>query len=158
MTEVKADLTTPDIYELVENVELVGVRFLEVSGRAKPEPEEDDKEPIVDIKVQEAHGTDNIGVRFRIEVDHPQAIYQVEIGLSYKTQVEYEHARAVLENFIERVAIMTAFPYLREAVSTTAAKLELDVPILGILRQGDFSLGQPSEDVTESDGPLATEH
>ncbi|WP_426997999.1 hypothetical protein [Pseudarthrobacter sp. N5] len=135
--------STPDIYELVKNVDLAGVRYLEVSGRAKPQ-HEDDREPRVSINVQETHDLNNIQVRFRFQVDHAQAIYETEIALSYVTSENYEHERPVLEDFIERVAVMAVFPYAREAVSTTAAKLELDVPILGILRLGEFSLGSGS--------------
>ncbi|WP_429388892.1 hypothetical protein [Paenarthrobacter sp. TE4293] len=99
----------------------------------------------MNIHVQEAHGPRTLDVRFRVEVENHQATYEVELALRYETEIDYDHSRAVVEDFIERVAIMSAFPYVREAVSTTAAKLELDVPILGILRQGEFRLGQPSE-------------
>ena len=137
---------TPDIHEFVGNVELTGIRFLDISGRAKSDPDEDQTRSDVDISVQESHGPSYLQVRFRVAVENHQATYGVELALQYETEVEYEHDRAVLEDFIERVAIMSAFPYIREAVSTTAAKLELDVPILGILRQGEFKLGQAASE------------
>lgn len=137
--------TTPDIYELVKNVDLTGVRYLEVSGRAKPEREEE-RETRISIKVQQTNDLNNIHVRFHFQVDHAQAVYNAEIALTYVTAQNYEHELSVLEDFIERVAVMAVFPYAREAVSTMAAKLELDVPILGILRLGEFTLGSASSD------------
>jgi len=45
-----------------------------------------------------------------------------------------------LVDFIERVAIMAAFPFLREAIARMASRLEVDVPLIGLLKTGQFQL------------------
>ena len=40
---------------------------------------------------------------------------------------------------------MTLVPYLRESVHTTAARLGVKVPMLGIVRQGDFTLSRKKD-------------
>lgn len=140
-------LHKPDVRELVSNVELIGVKYLQISGQAKPQEEEprpeteDISSADVHFSVQESHGPAAIEVRFKVHVDHPQAQYDVELATRYASQVEYDLEQDVVRDFIEKVAVMAAFPYVREAISSMAARLELEVPILGVLRQGEFSLG-----------------
>ncbi len=90
-------------------------------------------------------------MRFRVLVEHTQASYAIEVGTRYTTEEPVDLEPSVLRDFIEKVAIMAAFPFIREGVATTAAKLEVEVPIMGILRQGEFSLGELAESVHASE-------
>lgn len=135
----------PDIRELLQFADLVGVRFLEVRGTAKPEPGDEDAHSQVSFQVREIHAEDRIEVRFKAGVDHYQAVYEFEVATLYKFSRPIDFDESLIRNFIEMVAIMAAFPYIREVLSTTAARLELDVPILGILRQGEFSMDEVTE-------------
>ena len=140
----------PDIHGLVQRVELVGIQFLEVYGRLREGPQ-DEVDTDVKINVKESHGPNAIEVRFRVLVEHTQASYAIEVGTRYTTEEPVDLEPSVLRDFIEKVAIMAAFPFIREGVATTAAKLEVEVPIMGILRQGEFSLGELAESVHASE-------
>lgn len=47
---------------------------------------------------------------------------------------------AVVAEFIERVGLMAVFPFLREAVFTTASRLGVPPPVVEILRAGEASV------------------
>lgn len=143
-------LPSPDIYELVSSIDLVGIKFLHISAQAKENPPEDESTVELGMKIQESHGEDTLEVRFRVQVDHSEANYEVELASRYASKDRFEFSEEVLRDFIERVAIMAVFPYIREAISSMAARLELEVPILGMLRQGEFKLGTPKNRNPES--------
>ena len=44
--------------------------------------------------------------------------------------------QAAIHSFIEKVALMAARPFLREGIATIAARMELPVPVLGLMKQG----------------------
>lgn len=44
--------------------------------------------------------------------------------------------QAAIHSFIEKVAIMAAWPFLREDIATIAARMELPILMLGLIKQG----------------------
>jgi hypothetical protein len=138
------DLTTVnEIGELVPLIELKGIRFLETSSRLKEhDPDADMSGADMKISVQENHTDSLFDIRVGVVVDHPQADYMVKVGVQYATNEPVEVAPGVLRDMIEKLAIMAVFPYLREGIASLAARLEVTVPMLGIMRQGEFQLGE----------------
>ena len=49
---------------------------------------------------------------------------------------------AVVALFLEQVGVMATFPYLRECIGTSAARLGVTPPVLGLLRRGDVTFGR----------------
>lgn len=135
----------PNVNELLQHAELRGVQFLQVAGRLKENAtDEDTAETDVRIQVAESREDDRIEVRFLVTVSHQKAEFVVEVATRYSYDQPLDVSDEVVREFIEKVAIMAAYPFVREGVATTSARLELDPPILGLLRQGEFQLGEPS--------------
>lgn len=143
----------PTVEELVELIELTGLRCFEVSGRRhETEPdgsgEESADEPTaeaetageVSIQVMETHGPDFITARLRMTVEAKDADFVADFGLRYTSAEPIEPTQEAIKALLERVSVMSAWPFLREAVATTAARMELPVPVLGMVRQGQFRL------------------
>lgn len=142
MTSPTETLSVNSAAELLEYVELKGIIVYEVHGLRGPRPDAEDEHPDVSISVQERHDDNFIEPRFRMIVTDGNAQYTVDVGTRYEMSQPVRLAKAVLKEFIERVAVMAAFPFLRESIATTAARMELGVPVLGLLRAGSFSLDE----------------
>lgn len=132
---------------LLELVELADIVIYEVHGVRRDSADENN----VVISVQERHDEKFIEPRFRMIVTDSNAQYTADVATRYVLTRPIELPRPVLREFIERVAIMAAFPFIRESIATTAARMELGVPVLGLLRAGSFTLdeGDLQETATE---------
>lgn len=150
MTSVEDDATLASkaaraietVEELVAHIDLVGVRTYEVSGK-RAEPVEVDARPTeanMSIQVLENHGPEQIETRFRATVEGRDGDFAVDLGVLYRFDEPLELSRDAIEGLLERVAIMAAWPFIREAVATTAARMELEVPLLGLMKQGAFTV------------------
>ncbi len=170
MSTEPTDLRPPRVVETVEElvglIELTGVRCFEIAGRrtedepsASPETADDDGEQgptsadaLADgessLQVRETHGPDNIAVRFRLTVEAGDADYVADFGLGYSFAEPLELRPEAIQGLLERVSVMSAWPFLREAIATTAARMELTVPVLGMVRQGQFRLQRLEEPAT----------
>ncbi len=63
-----------------------------------------------------------------------------------------EASDAIITEFVERVGVMSVYPYLRESITQSGAKLGLDRPVLKLLRPGDIHIT-----VEDSDGDESTD-
>lgn len=133
-----------DIHDLVKGIELVGIKYRGIGGDIRV-PDTALTETEVQIDVQEQHDEEHLEVRFLAKIETQEAEYRCQVSTHYVGLDFTVYSQAVITDFIERVAVMAAFPYIREAVASTAARLELDVPMLGILRLGEFHVAQASE-------------
>lgn len=138
------------VEELVEHIELTGLRAFEISGKRAdpapgatlPEPRED-SHPVaaaVAMEIMESHTSDSIQTRFRAIVQHDDGDYVADFGLSYTFSEPLSLSEEAVHGLLSRVAVMSAWPFIREAVASTAARMELEVPILGLVKQGQFEL------------------
>lgn len=137
---VEAPRKLETIHELVEVAELSGVRFEELSSRRPEKDRERPEDTPVGMEVRHHQGPESLVVRFRMTVTHPQADYVAEVGTYFTLSEPVEFSTDIVVEFIERVAVMAAYPFLREAIATMAARLEVDVPMLGLLKAGQFQL------------------
>lgn len=121
---------------------LIGINFNEVTGRRKEDRSAEDSEVSTSIQTQERHAASSCSCRFALTVDHPEADYLIEVEIHYEFDDEMGWSEELLRGLVEEIAIMAAFPYLREGLAGIAARLGVDVPFLGILRRGEFSMGE----------------
>lgn len=128
--------------EAARAANLTGINFLEVSGRRKEERSPAEDEVNISIRTQEQHTSSSCACRFAVAVDHPEADYLVEVEIRYDFDDDIDWSEDLIRGLVEEIAIMAAFPYLREGVAGIAARLGADVPFLGILRRGEFSMGE----------------
>ena len=135
-------LAIESLPQLVDHLEVIGVRFLELSGRRVwDRPKGFGTESDISLSVRKRPSS--LGVRFKMEVEHRKADYAVEVEARFRADQPLDYSEELAAQFIERVAIMTAFPFLREAVATLAARLAVSVPVLGLIRAGQFQITPP---------------
>lgn len=149
------------IEELLEILSLVAMKPFEHSALLTEQPETTDpsgqpKEAPADTGDAGPTADTSLGfsdylsetemhLRFRLQVKHAGATYVADIASVYLMSEPIALNRSVLIEFAERVGIMSVFPYLRESISTSAARMGLTAPLVGLLRPGDFRIEPPAE-------------
>jgi hypothetical protein len=133
-----------DIVDLVRLSDLVDVTLLRVAGERHEGS--DVPEPSESMQVLQHADQEHIEVRCQMEVVTAEGRYVADVGSTYDFSEPLQVDRAVLEEFTGRVAVMAVYPFVREAIHQTAARLRLPAPLLGLLRQGQVEL-------TREDGP-----
>lgn len=159
MSEAPASRAVATVEELIQFIELTGLRTFEISGKrseddspaadADTRPSQSDEaaaaeeesaaaEAEISVEIMESHTADHIITRFRATVEARDADFVADVGLRYTFTEPLDLAQDAVEGLLNRVAVMSAWPFIREAVATTAARMELEVPVLGLIKQGDF--------------------
>jgi hypothetical protein len=133
------------IADLVSALELSGVHYVEISAR-RVWDRDADTEAAFEMAVQTRVDPTTFAQRFRLAMGHLVADYIVEVETIYTATSPITFKEEAGHEFIERVAVMAAYPFIREAVATSAARLEVEVPVLGLLRAGQFKLGAVSDE------------
>lgn len=90
-----------------------------------------------------AIGTQPARFRYRFRTRHTDefAEYIADVEAIYSTEEETELDAAVSADFAGRVAFMAAYPFIRASIYNSAARLGQSIPVLGIVRQGEFESG-----------------
>ena len=138
MTTHAEPLVVDSAAHLLDFVELTDIVIYELHGVRQ----EGQDEAQIEISVEERHDATSIEPRFRMVVTDSFATYTADVGTRYQANQPLELPKPVVKEFIERVAIMAAYPFIRESIATTAARMQLAVPVLGLLRSGSFSLDE----------------
>jgi len=127
-----------NIADLVQKVELADIRLNEIVGRRRADGahvEEQDGTrvkaaltgSVIEIRLQETHVTE-------------EAVLSADVSALFQTAEPLDVPSDLLTEFTERVGVFTVVPYLREAISTTAARLGVAVPLMQLVRQGSIRL------------------
>lgn len=141
-----------DVAELVGEVELTRVVTYAVIGTRHEEGVEVAEAQDLRVAVRDAER--GFETRFRLSQTTPEAELVADVGAFFTLDSALKASPEAMREFVERVGIMTTFPYLRESLSTTATRLGVPVPILALLRQGQVTVEldphSPSTAVTNS--------
>lgn len=136
-----------DIIQLVGAVELKGVECLQLSAERRADEESgiaplvmEDQETELTFDVHPVQWGRLIEVWFRASVETANAGLVAAYAVLYERGDDDEVPEAVQIEFVERVAVMAVLPYIREAIHGLGARLRVPVPLLPILRQGEFRL------------------
>lgn len=141
MTEEHQLRSVGTLAELVDVVELAGVTVYEQSGKRHETAVAPDGEPNPAIEAFVRGYDGGIETRFTMTYEGPGYVIVSDLALRYEDREEYRLEPSVVPDFLE-VAIMAAYPYLREGVTTSAARLGVDRPVLGMVRRGDIQFGR----------------
>jgi hypothetical protein len=138
-----------DTRQMLDLLVLDDIYFLELSvARTDNSDDEDlDAGPRLDHEIFSRHEPTAMSVRLRTVVEAKDASYQIDVVTDYQSTVAFEAPDAVRRDFIERVALMAMWPYIRVAVSDLAARMRTEAITLGLFKVGDIQLGE----VTETD-------
>lgn len=128
-----------DAIELLQHVELDGIEFYELRGQSmRREVEEFEDEWGIRAAVRLDEGT--LHSRFSLTFSASTAEYFVDLAVRYTFAADIEVPEEVAREFVEKVGIMAAFPYLRENVHGIASRMSHPAPVLGLIKQGQFTL------------------
>lgn len=122
-----------DARQLLELAELSNIVFYEITGRRTLET----NETPLSIQILMRREDLVLEVRARAMVSGAGGEYIADASAIFSLEEPIDASDEVIQEFVERVGVMSVYPYLREAVTSTAAKLGLDRPILKLLRPGD---------------------
>lgn len=129
--------------EMVPLVELTGIRTYALSGRVLEgldAPTTPDAEALPEVGIM-LH-PEWIETRMRMTVRSASAEFHAEIGVRYEFRQPLNLWADVVQEFVVRVGVMAAYPFVREAIYTTAIRMGEDAPVLGLVRAGEFEISQ----------------
>lgn len=134
-----------DIIELVRSVNLTEVRIVESSGIAKfPEGHVSDveipSEGAIDIEVRPVAWGTRLETWFRMVLTSDTSDIRVGVAVLYSRDEDLPISPELGAEFIERVSVMTAFPYLRAQAQRVAADIQVGAISIPVLRQGEFKV------------------
>jgi hypothetical protein len=134
--------------ELLNITELQDVVFYEVSGKRTDE-EDDDPKPL-QLRVLVRTDEKELRVRFQSNLAAHGGAYAVDTEAIFALAKPSRITSGALQEFIERVAMMVVYPYIRAAIDDTAARLSLDRPGLGLLRSNEIQSYREDEKPEET--------
>jgi len=141
--------TIADAKGLLGVGELSGIRVNgfsaeRIAGAAPPVDSEDAEQS---IQVQIGQNPGLIEVRVRLELKTTAAHYQVDAASQFRFPEADDVSEEVAREFAEAVGVMSVYPYLREIIQSSSARLSLPPITLPLLRQGEVNLNpDPSGD------------
>lgn len=138
MTEPETARNVSDIDGLLALTELKAVTFNEVSAR-RADTEDEPNQFRMEVSSLVGDG-DSITVRCRAVVDGAGGAYVAEADGLFSLAERVQIDESVLLEFVERVGVMTVYPYLRTAISDLSARIGHKTPVLRLLRPGDVNL------------------
>jgi hypothetical protein len=125
-----------DAADVLAASELTDIRIYETSARRVPDGTEVEHDE--DFGVQ-AHGNDEyFEVRARLSMTSSDATFVVDVGAIYTFEEPLRLSKTVAQEFISRVGIMAVYPFVREQIFSSARRIGVPSPVLGLLRAGQF--------------------
>lgn len=150
---MSADRRYESARDLLPVLELNRVTAYEIAGKRVPSPETTEITSSMESMIGGEEGVALVfRVRQRVKTDEAEitADFEAEYRLSESGGRISEEAQV---EFAEKVAFMALVPYLRESVHTTAMRLGVRPPLLGMVRQGEFRLRADGDTVVSGDDP-----
>ncbi|MBB1516003.1 hypothetical protein H5398_08490 [Tessaracoccus sp. MC1679] len=144
-----------DVVELLGAVRLVDVRTIQEVAELKLDPaqgnglsalDETSTDGELTIDINPVHWGARIEIWFRARFETPSANLVAAVAVIYERDIDDEVPEDTRTDFIEKVAIMAAYPYLRGALQGLAGKMRMGTFTLDVLRQGEFTMAASEAD------------
>ena len=140
-----------DVVELVNLVDIGNVVVYEERARRVAWSEEElaDLEfPFTTNSLGMIADEHHLRYRFRSIFTDESAEYAADVEIDYVSEQAIGVTPEVQREFAERVAFMAVYPFIRASIFGSASRLGMKAPVLGIVRQGEFALG---DNLTEAE-------
>lgn len=138
-----------DIHQLLGQIRLVDVRLIERHATLTLDPSPDrglaalpdeTSRSKVHLEVNPVSWGKRIETWFRIHAENELATIRCAVAVCYERDSDDDISDEVRREFVEKVSVMAAYPYLRAEVQQQSADLRIGVLTLDLLKQGDFKL------------------
>ncbi|MET3707381.1 hypothetical protein ABIB17_002018 [Arthrobacter sp. UYEF6] len=128
-----------DIQTFVDLVELKDVTVMGLSGALKTDSD-GESETQFELSFAPAFKSAGLRTRFKIEFTNGKATFMADMAAHWEFPHAVSFKADTVIEFAERVAFMTVYPYLRESIASTAARMNQPIPTLGLIKADHFSL------------------
>ena len=153
------------IHQLLDQVSLADIRTIECQGALKISPDEgaglqtlaeNSRETQLSIALNPVLWENLIEIWVRGQVENDRYTASIAVAVIYQRQESDEIPKDVRIEFIEKIVVMAAYPYLRSGLQNLATTLGVGEAPLPNLPQGAFHMsGTDDEDTAASDSPPA---
>lgn len=133
-----------DAADLVAHAELTEIRVYEIGGRRLLGGAEA-SEPAEDFQVQATGDSRHFETRARLILVTNEAELLADVSAVHSFDEDLVISREVAAEFTRRVGIMSVYPFVREQIFTSATRLGVAAPVLGMLRAGQFNIEMSGE-------------
>ncbi len=122
--------------ELLQKTELSEIRTYTLHAeRASRDHDQD-----ADVAISARSDADWLEVRCKMTISSDDADLLIDRAAVFHHSQPLAIPPAVLEDFIERVGVMSVYPYLREGAFTLATNLGVSPPVLALMRAGSVRM------------------
>lgn len=136
-----------DAADLLAHSELTEIRVYEIGGRRVDGTGSESAE---DFQVRATGNTHHFETRARLTLVTAEAELLADLSAVHAFDEELNISKEVAAEFTQRVGIMAVYPFVREQIFTSASRLGVTAPVLGMLRAGQFNI-EMTDDGAESD-------
>lgn len=126
--------------DLVSVAELRGIVWNEQGARRRQPGQNPPIEGDQQLETSANVSAEQVDVRLRVEQWTDDAVLVADIIAAFPLSEPCTVDEQALGQFVERVAVMTAFPFVRESIFTSATRLGVAPPLFTLLRAGSFHL------------------
>ena len=146
--------TIKTVEELIQFVDLKGITPYQLVATRKDAPSYEEVDESFDTKdaagklkmsVLAKPSPSQIELVFVTRIETDEAGCSLELGRRDEHTEELEVSELAIQGLINRVAGMTVWPFIRQSAFSLATQIEVPVPLLGMIRQGDFDAMQDAE-------------
>lgn len=153
--------------ELLELLNLAEIRFYELYAASDDslEPEDAESEPIPEPEEasEEAFSMrtairkrpDGVDYRVEVEVQRFGRTMRADAAAMYAAPQAFDAPAEVIYDFGDNVAMMTVYPYLRQAIGDLAQRLG-DQVVLPVLARGAVSFQRAEDDTNAGPGEVGS--
>lgn len=130
-----------DAAELLSLGELTEIRVYEVAGKRVQDDDGGEAREAADALQIQARGGENwFETRGKMVVQTAEADLVADAAAIFTFREPVQVSQEVATEFIARVGVMAVYPFLREQIHTTASRLGVPAPVVGLLRAGGFQV------------------
>lgn len=146
-----------DARDLLDISELTGIHTWEIRGQRRPDLAADNPDdgitPDVGIRVSDT----SLETRMRVVVRVDGAEITADMAAEYTFDRRCVIGGEVAREFVERVAVMAVYPFIRESIFASASRLGVSAPVLGLIRAGEFRVEPLVAPAVPTSSSLASE-
>lgn len=128
------------VQDLLDGLELIEIRPVEVLGTSRGEETADANGAVeFTFKVSQPEELDSVSVEVVAEARSGKTILRCSYIFRYNLgkQISLDND-AVREDFLNKIVIFHATPYIREGLDSLAARLHVSAPLLPLLKVTDI--------------------
>lgn len=149
VTEERPPVHVESVVDLLSKTELTEIRTYLLQGERAEHGEPEGS----GMAISARGDSDWVEVRCRMTVQTEEADLVVDRSAMFRHAEPLEVGSDTVREFIEKVGVMTVYPYLREGVFTLASNLGISAPVMALMRAGSIRVDELSPEQSPGGPP-----